>query len=161
MAAPLPQLIDEDVQEFHRCLHGLLDTTGACIAVVVDVGGFIVSQCGQEDQFDLTTLAALGAAAFAANEEMAKIIEEPKFSSAYQQGENYSLLVNSIDDCCHLLIIFKSDISVGAVKYHTMPAITQIAEQLRKSRERAPDESLDLSSLNLADTKDVFRKKEP
>ena len=161
MASPLPQLSESDVQALQESLAVLLEKTGACHALVIDVGGFVVTQRGEANQFDIISLAALAAGAFSANEAMAKIIEEPKFSSVYQQGENYSLLVNSIDDSCHLLIIFKSDISVGAVKYHAMPAIVHLSEHLLRARNRAPDETLDLSSLNLADTSELFPKKDP
>ena len=61
----LPQLIEEDVQELNRALQDLLVKAEASVALVIDKGGFLISQCGEHISFDTTTLAALSAGSFA------------------------------------------------------------------------------------------------
>src|SRR6185436_11417026 len=125
--ATLPQLIEEDVRELSRALHDLLMKTEASTALIIDKGGFLITQCGQYNEFDTTTLAALSAASFAATQGIAGLVSEENFSSVYQQGERYSLLVVNVDQYCLLTIIFKAQIGVGAVKYYCGPAIEAVA----------------------------------
>jgi predicted regulator of Ras-like GTPase activity (Roadblock/LC7/MglB family) len=157
--ATLPQLLEEDVQNLDAALKDLIGKSEATSALVLDKGGFVIAECGDTRAFDTTTLGALAAAAYAATQGIASLVGEANFSSVYQQGENYSLLVNNVDEHCLLVVIFNAQISVGAVKYYAMGAITQIARQLQVARTRSPDEGIDLSILNLADAADMFTKR--
>src|SRR5439155_13858290 len=122
-------------------------------------GGFLITQCGDTRRFDTTTLGALAAAMYAATQGIASLVGELDFSSVYQQGDNFSMLVNNVDEHCLLLVIFRAQISVGAVKYYALGTIAQVAEQLKAAQARAPGEGYDLSVLNIADTADLFRKR--
>ena len=156
----LPQLIEEDIREIDGALGDLLTKSEAISALVLDKGGFLITQCGDTRRFDTTTLGALAAAMYAATQGIASLVGEIDFSSVYQQGENISLLVNNVDEHCLLLVIFRAQISVGAVKYYALGTIAQLAQQLRAAQARAPGEGYDLSVLNIADTADLFRKKQ-
>jgi predicted regulator of Ras-like GTPase activity (Roadblock/LC7/MglB family) len=155
----LPQLVEEDIQLMDTVLNDLLSKSEATSALVLDKGGFLLTQCGDTRRFDATTLGALAAAMYAATQGIASLVSEVNFSSVYQQGENFSILVHDVDENCLLLVIFKAQISVGAVKYYALTTITQIAKQMKLAQARSPDEGLDLSVLNIADTADLFRKK--
>jgi predicted regulator of Ras-like GTPase activity (Roadblock/LC7/MglB family) len=156
----LPQLIEEDMREIDGALGDLLTKSEATSALVLDKGGFLITQCGDTRRFDTTTLGALAAAMYAATQGIASLVGEIDFSSVYQQGENISLLVNNVDEHCLLLVIFRAQISVGAVKYYALGTIAQLAQQLRAAQDRAPGEGYDLSVLNMADSSDLFRKKQ-
>ena len=156
----LPPLIEEDVHEMQNALGELITRSEATLALVIDKGGFVVAANGLSDSIDATTLAALAAAAYTANQAIASLIQEPNFTSVYQQGEHLSLLVNNVDDQCLLVVVFKAHYSVGVVKYYANYTIQQVAAQLRRAQERAPGEGLDLSMLNLADPSAVFRRKQ-
>jgi predicted regulator of Ras-like GTPase activity (Roadblock/LC7/MglB family) len=155
----LPPLNEEDVQVIQEELSGLLGRTEAITAILVDKGGFVVATNGQSEQFDVTTLGALAAASYTANQAIANLINEPNFSSVYQQGESFSLLVNNIDEHCLLVVVFHAIQSVGAIKYYAASTIRHIAGQLIAARERAPGEGYDLSMLNMADPSEIFRRK--
>jgi predicted regulator of Ras-like GTPase activity (Roadblock/LC7/MglB family) len=157
----LPQLVEEDVQELDRALHELITKSEATTALVIDKGGFVVTTSGVGDRFDNTTLAALAAASYTATQAIAHLINEPNFSSIYQQGENYSLLVSNVNEQCLLAVIFPAHLSVGAVKYYAATTLRQLAQQLEIAYRRAPDEGLDLSLFNLADPSQVFHRKPP
>ena len=100
----LPQLIEEDIQQVDAALQDLLTQSEATAALVMDKAGFLIAQKGNTEQFDATTLGALAAGSFNANQAIAGLINEPNFSSVYQQGELYSLLVSNIDEYCLLQI---------------------------------------------------------
>ena len=155
----LPQLLEEDIRELNRCLRELLVKSEANTALVIDKGGFVITHVGEGENFDMVTLGALSAASFAATEGIAGLVSERNFSSVYQQGEAFSLLVNNVDQYCLLTLIFAATTSVGAVKYFAADTIKQVARQMSAAHCRAPDEGLDLSMLNVADTAPFFRRK--
>ncbi len=157
--AALPQLLEPDIREINKGLEDLLQKSEATAALLLDKGGFLITQCGRLDQFDTTTLGALSAGSYAATETIAGLVKEANFSSVYQQGETHSLLVANVDENCLLTVIFPARVSVGAVKYYAEETVKLIARQIVIARRRNPDISIDLSMLNLAESPQVFRKK--
>jgi predicted regulator of Ras-like GTPase activity (Roadblock/LC7/MglB family) len=157
--ATLPQLLEEDMRVLGSALEGLISQSEATSALVLDKGGFLIGQAGDTTMFDATTLGALAAGIFAATQGIASLVNETNFSSVYQQGESHSLLVNDIDEHCLLVVIFAATVSVGAVKYYATSAIAQVAQQMEAARHRSPEEGVDLSVLNLADSADLFGRR--
>jgi Uncharacterized distant relative of homeotic protein bithoraxoid len=155
----LPQLLEEDVQQFEEVLRELLEQSDATTALIIDKGGFLLGSYGDTRQFDLTTIAALASGAYMANQTIANLIHEASFNSVYQQGEKFSMFVICVDDYCLMTIIFKAHLSVGAVKYFAVPAAEKIARQMQFAQERDPGSGLDLSVLNVADPSVLFKKK--
>jgi predicted regulator of Ras-like GTPase activity (Roadblock/LC7/MglB family) len=155
----LPQLIEEDILFLDRELRELLSKTDASAALVVDQGGFLITSKSRGQEFDLTTIGALASGSYLANQTIANLVQENGFNSVYQQGERFSMLVLSIDDCCLLVVIFSATAGVGAVKYFALPIVRRLARRLQLAQRRAPSKSLDLSALNLADPSDIFKRK--
>jgi predicted regulator of Ras-like GTPase activity (Roadblock/LC7/MglB family) len=137
----------------------LLIQSDAATALIIDKGGFLITKQGAGEQLDVTTLAALAAAAFSATETIANLVNEPNFSSVYQQGDNHSMLVVNVDQHSLLVVVFLSHVSVGAVKYFARPTIEKIAHQMELAHHRNPEGGLDLSVLNVADTAPLFRRR--
>src|SRR5512139_1352474 len=98
--ATLPQLLEDDVRVLNGALDELLNKSEATSALVLDKGGFLISERGNTEMFDSTTLGALAAAAYAATQGIAGVVGEGSFSNVYQQGQNHSLLVSNIDEQC-------------------------------------------------------------
>jgi predicted regulator of Ras-like GTPase activity (Roadblock/LC7/MglB family) len=155
----LPQLIEEDVAVLDAALGLLLIKSEAVAALIIDKGGPLIIQKGEHAQIDTTTMAALAAGSFCANQAIASLVGESDFSSIYQQGQTHSLLVMNVDDQLLLVVIFKAELSVGAVKYFAGTTVEAIAEQIRKARLRDPDEGIDLVELNLVDASVLFTRK--
>ena len=155
----LPQLVEEDIQRLDAELRELLTQTDSTTALIIDKGGFLITSQGDTQQFDLTTIAALGSGAFMANQTIANLVHETNFSSVYQQGENFSMFVVCVDEHCLLVVIFRALVSVGVVKYFAANCVPRIARQMQIAQERDPAAGLDLSELNVADTSDLFKRK--
>jgi predicted regulator of Ras-like GTPase activity (Roadblock/LC7/MglB family) len=155
----LPPLIEEDVRLLNSVLDELLQKSEAAAALVIDKGGPIINQRGAVDQFDTTTIAALAAGSFCATQAIAERLGETSFTSIYQQGERFSVLFCNIDDNALLIVLFKAQLSAGAVKYYAAGAVPQIVSQLQRAQQRAPGESLDLVSENVLDVSAIFSKK--
>jgi predicted regulator of Ras-like GTPase activity (Roadblock/LC7/MglB family) len=155
----LPQLIEEDLRVLDAALASLVTRSEASMAILIDQAGFLITQAGESSQVDTTTLAALAAGSFAATQSMAALTRETNFNSAYQQGDNSSLLTLSVDQDSLVVVLFKTHISVGAVKYYARGTVAQVGEQLRKARERDPVNTIDLATLNLEDSVGFFHRK--
>jgi predicted regulator of Ras-like GTPase activity (Roadblock/LC7/MglB family) len=158
--ATLPQLLEEDIQQLDDGLRVLLEKTDATTALLIDQGGFLLTSQGDSRHFDLTTIAALASGAYMATQTIAGLVHETNFNSIYQQGEQYSLYAQRVDDYCILVVIFKAQVSVGLVKYYAAPAVEFIARQMTIAQERDPAASLDLSAINVADTRDLFKRRD-
>ena len=156
----LPQLIEEDIQGLDEILREFVASTDATAAVIIDKGGFLITHQGNSSQLDLTTLGALASGAFMANQTIASLVNETNFNSIYQQGEKSSMFVINVDEHCLMVVIFGANAGIGVVKYYAAATVKKIARQLAVARERAPGEGIDLSVLNVAETQEVFRKKE-
>jgi predicted regulator of Ras-like GTPase activity (Roadblock/LC7/MglB family) len=156
----LPQLLEEDVNVLDGALTDLLKKSEAATALITDKAGFCLVQQGDVDRFDVTSLAALASGSFEATQAIARIIDEPNFSCVYQQGEKYSMLVENIDSQTVLIIIFPTGVSVGLVKFYATETLRVAATQFEKARTRAPGEGIDLAMLNVADTADIFKKRQ-
>jgi predicted regulator of Ras-like GTPase activity (Roadblock/LC7/MglB family) len=157
--ATLPQLIEEDIQALDKDLREFLSRSDATTALIVDKGGFLITHQGDSAEFDLTTISALASGAYLANQTIANLIQEENFSSVYQQGGKFSLLATNVDENCLLLVIFRAQIGVGVVKFWATKIRERIAQQLQLAQARDPGAGLDLSELNLADTRSVFKRK--
>jgi len=157
--ATLPQLIEDDIRVLDDALQEFLTQTSASVAMVIDKGGFLITHQGEAGDVDLTTLCALASGAFLASQTIAGLVSEKNFNSTYQQGEKYSLLCTDIDEHCLLLVLFKSQSGAGLVKYYCGNCTSRIARQLIAAQERTPDGGFDLSVLNVAQPRELFRKK--
>jgi predicted regulator of Ras-like GTPase activity (Roadblock/LC7/MglB family) len=157
--ATLPQLLEEDIRLLDDTLRELLKQTEATTAMVIDKGGFLITHQGDSRQFDLTTIAALASGAYMANQTIANLVHESNFNNVYQQGETFSMFVMCMDEYSLLMVIFKAQLSVGAVKYFATPAVEKMAKQMKLAHEREPGGGLDLSVLNVADTSGFFKRK--
>jgi|SRR5688572_451696 predicted regulator of Ras-like GTPase activity (Roadblock/LC7/MglB family) len=154
----LPQLLEDDVNVLDRALGDLLKRTEAATAIITDKAGFCLVEKGDTENFDTTSVAALASGSFEATQAIARIINE-NFNCVYQQGENYSLLVNNIDEQTVLIVIFPNSVSVGLVKFYGAETIKACADQFTVARQRAPGEGIDLAMLNVADTSGIFKKR--
>lgn len=157
--ATLPQLIEDDIKALQTTLSRLLQKTEAGAGLLIDKGGFHIVSTGALEDLDTTTLAAMASASFAATQHIASLVREEDFNCVYQQGETQSLLIRNIEPYSLLVIVFRASIGVGVVKYYLESSVEHIAEIFRQAYERTPEEGLDLSLLNVADTAPIFQKK--
>jgi predicted regulator of Ras-like GTPase activity (Roadblock/LC7/MglB family) len=153
----LPQLLEEDVQVIDAALQDFLTKSEATAALIAAEGGFLIFQQGNLSGFDATTLSALAANAFSATQAIATVLKETGFSTVYQQGVQFSILVGQVNRQHTLVVVFPATVGVGAVKYFAAFAVQAIAAQLNKAKERAPDQGFDLAMLNMADPINIFR----
>ena len=157
--ATLPQLLEEDIRALDAVLLEFSRQAELCGALVIDKGGFLITHQGNTGELDLTTLGALASGAFMASQTIASLVNEKNFNSTFQQGENSSLFIQEVDPQCLLAVIFSSATGLGLVKYYAGSVAASIAKILGAARDRNPSCGFDLSVLNMADPRELFRKK--
>jgi CDGSH-type Zn-finger protein/predicted regulator of Ras-like GTPase activity (Roadblock/LC7/MglB family) len=155
-----PQVIEEDFQRIDAALKELLAKSEADASLLVEKAGHLIQQAGEQSTFPPDVLATLASNSFNAVQFMAGLLNEDKFPGLYQQGERNSTLMLNVDENCMLLVIFKAQISVGAVRYYAVETAKTIARQLEIAQQRQPSVSFDLTDLNVTDVQGLFRRKE-
>ena len=156
----LPQLLEEDIREITAVFEDFLAKSEADSVLLTAEGGFLVCQYGNTTKLDTTSLGALASNSFEANKAIAGLIGEPNFSSIYQAGEQFSMYVQSIDGYNLMVVIFPVTTAVGAIKSYAQSARDEVARVFLRARERAPGEGLDLVMMNVADSTQIFKRKE-
>ncbi|MCX7871881.1 MAG: roadblock/LC7 domain-containing protein [Verrucomicrobiae bacterium] len=156
-----PQLTQQDLDEFDKNLDDLISKSDASLALIVEKAGYLIHACGEKEKFDSVTIATLASNAYNASAYLAGLLNEAKITGMMQQGEKFSTLILEIDEHCVLVVIFKSSISAGAIKYYASNIIPSLAKQIMSAKERSPNMNLDFADLNLADVKPLFAKNEP
>jgi CDGSH-type Zn-finger protein/predicted regulator of Ras-like GTPase activity (Roadblock/LC7/MglB family) len=155
-----PQLIEEDFQCIDEALKELLAKSEANAVMLVEKAGHLIHQSGQQDEYPPDVLATLASNSFNAVQFMAGLLREEKFPGLYQQGERFSTPMLNVEENCMLLVIFKAELSVGAVRFYAKDTIKIIADQISIAQQRAPSVTFDLTDLNVADVQALFRRKE-
>ena len=154
----LPKLIEDDIYRLNEILRAFLLRTTATTAVLMDVGGFVITSQGETGLFDITAIAALASGAYMANQTIANLVTNTHFDSVFQEGERNSLFIVCVDEHCLLTVIFEARTKVGTVKYFATSTVRVLAQQIQLAKQRSPESGVDLSVLNRADTRDVFRQ---
>lgn len=89
---------------------------------LVDDSGFLIAETGGIE-LDRIALAALVAASFGATEEIAKLLDETKFTQLTQQGESRHLFICKAGDRHIVISVFSRNTNLGLVKLYVERAV--------------------------------------
>ena len=155
----IPFLTKEDVGTLDQILGDYLQKSEAVFSVVIDRGGTVIAQQGEEGKMDVTIVAALAAGSFAATRELARRIGEDEFSALYHQGKDHHILMNALDEQTIIITIFDEKTTVGLVRFYTVNVADQLVAFLRRLRERNVSDIPELDeSGELMPGSDIFKK---
>lgn len=146
----IPVLTIEDVANIDGVLQEYLQKSESQLAVIIDKGGNVISQCGDLEVMDVTIIAALAAGSFAATKELARRIGEVEFNALYHQGNGNHIFMNSVDDDTIMITVFGSDTTVGLVRYYATGACQTMATLLDSLRSRQQTHSFHFDSADIA-----------
>ena len=142
-----------EVEKLDSILQSYLDKSESDLAVIVDQGGNVISQCGDTSIMDVTIIAALAAGSFAATKELAKRIGEVEFNAVYHQGNGSHIFMNSVDDDTIMITVFGSQTTVGLVRFYSTSCCKSLADFLIEIRAQGPWDmnfsGVDLSSISV------------
>lgn len=134
---PYPQLVmyEEEAQKISFLLDKLVKESNAKAVFLVDKDGQLISQSGDTENFDSTSLASLTAGNIAATGGLAKLIGEKEFSIIFHEGEKDNIHISIVGQRVILVVIFDSRSSLGLIRLRVKKASDELAvvfEELTK-----------------------------
>jgi predicted regulator of Ras-like GTPase activity (Roadblock/LC7/MglB family) len=134
----------DDVERIDRALARYHATARSQCNLLIDLDGHLVTQVGELEGVDVTTVAALVAGSFAATREIARALGEEAFTSMSQQGRDESLQLTLVGDRTILATVYSpKPTSAGLVSFYLASVAAAIREVLDAIRERATRPELD------------------
>jgi predicted regulator of Ras-like GTPase activity (Roadblock/LC7/MglB family) len=131
----IPALTIENVASLDGLLEDFLKKADADLTVVIDRGGNVISQFGDDSILDVTIIAALAAGSFAATRELARRIGEVEFNALYHQGNGSHIFMNSVDDDTIMITVFGARTTVGLVRFYSGSTAHAVAALLKSIQE--------------------------
>ncbi|NCQ34430.1 roadblock/LC7 domain-containing protein [bacterium] len=119
-------IFEEDFWAINNVLDDLLKSSKAGNVVLIDRTGQLVSHCGPDVDFDLTSFASLCAADFEANYQLARLIGEDDFSTLYHQGAKDSMFLGKIAKGVVLVVLFDKGTTLGLVRLRVRHAVAEL-----------------------------------
>jgi predicted regulator of Ras-like GTPase activity (Roadblock/LC7/MglB family) len=134
-----PQLImyEEEAKQIANILDKLVRDSNAKAVFLVDKDGQLISQAGETENFDSTSLASLTAGNIAATGGLAKLIGEKEFSIIFHEGEKDNIHISIVGQRVILVVIFDYRSSLGLVRLRVRKASDELAEIFEKLAEKA------------------------
>ncbi len=124
-----PQLVlfDEDHKKLVAVSERLVNDANAKAVFLVDRNGQLVSEAGELQGIDTTSLASLVAGNVAATTGLAKVIGEPDFPIHFHQGERDNVHITLVAQRIILLVVFDERSSLGLVRLRVKKASQKLS----------------------------------
>ena len=119
-------IFEEDFWAINNVLEDLRTSSKAGNVMLIDRTGQLVSHCGPDVEFDLTSFASLCAADFEANYQLALLIGEKDFSTLYHQGAKDSMFLGKIAKSVVLVVLFNRSTTLGLVRLRVKRAVEEL-----------------------------------
>lgn len=129
-------IFEEDYWALHSILTELLKNSNAKSVLLIDRTGQIVSTIGTPPEFDLASFAALCAADFEANTQLARLIGEEDFTTLYHQGADESMYLSRVDPRVLVAVLFDRHTTLGLVRLRVKKAADQLGATLGRMYEK-------------------------
>ncbi len=120
-------LTPEKVAKLEQLLHNYLISIGVNLALLIDEAGNILVSAGQNEDVDVTSLAALAAANFGATNQIAKLLGEDDFSILYHKGKKDNIHLSKIGEDVILVTVFTDEVPLGLVRLKA----SQVAKEIQ------------------------------
>ncbi|MCP4907883.1 MAG: roadblock/LC7 domain-containing protein [bacterium] len=128
----------EDFDRVLAIVQKLVRDANAKSVFVVDKAGQLVSEAGELQGIDSTSLASLTAGCVAATGGLAKIVGEEEFPIHFHQGQRDNLHMSLVDQRMILVVVFDERSSLGLVRLRVKKAgngLAKVFEEIRKKTE--------------------------
>jgi len=111
-------IYEEDARDLAQRLDAFLRASRSSLVILIDRSGQVIAERGYSRKRDAEELAALAAAAFAATEQVAKLIGENAFSVLFHQGEERNIHLSVVGDTALMLTAFDDRTTLGLVRLY-------------------------------------------
>jgi len=111
-------IYEEDARDLAQRLDAFLRASRSSLVILIDRSGQVIAERGYSRKRDAEELAALAAAAFAATEQVAKLIGENAFSVLFHQGEERNIHLSVVGETALMLTAFDDRTTLGLVRLY-------------------------------------------
>ena len=130
-------LYGHQIEKFDLILTEFLRRSGARCSLLVDKEGHLITQVGENFEFDADSVSALVAGSFAATKEMARLLGEREFSALFHQGERDNIQLALVADRAILTVMFDDSTTLGMVRLYVTEATRRLTEAFEQVGEGA------------------------
>ncbi|MGQ9730682.1 MAG: roadblock/LC7 domain-containing protein [Candidatus Zipacnadales bacterium] len=132
-------IYEEDARDLAERLDAFLRSSRASLVILIDRSGQIISERGYSRKREAEELAALAAGAFAATEQVARLIGEDSFTVLFHQGEERNIHLSVVGETALMLTAFDDRTTLGLVRLYASQAtqaLLPIMERIASRRAR-------------------------
>ena len=139
----MPQLVlfEDDHKKLLDVAERLVHDANAKAVFLVDRNGQLVTEAGELQGIDTTSLASLVAGNVAATTGLAKVIGEPDFPIHFHQGERDNVHITLVAQRIILVVIFDDRSSLGLVRLRVKKAGAELAKIFEEIEKKAEQEA--------------------
>jgi predicted regulator of Ras-like GTPase activity (Roadblock/LC7/MglB family) len=127
-------IYEEDAAALTERLDAFLAASRARLAILIDRSGQIIAERGYTRKGSGDELAALSAAAFAATEQVARLIGEESFTVLFHEGEEQNIHLSVVGEGALLLAAFDDRTTLGLVRLYAGEAANGLRPVMQKIR---------------------------
>jgi predicted regulator of Ras-like GTPase activity (Roadblock/LC7/MglB family) len=138
-------MYEEELQQINDVCETLHRDSNAKAVLVIDKNGQAISQAGEVEHLDVTSLSSLTAGNVAATGGIANLLAEKEFAGQFHEGERTNVHISIVAGRVILLVLFDERSSLGLVRLRVRKAsaeLTGILEQLVKKSEAGSHPSI-------------------
>ena len=130
-------IFEEDYWAINNVLDDLLKSSKAGNVLLIDRTGQLITQCGPDVDFDLTSFASLCAADFEANYQLAELIGEKDFSTLLPPGRQGQHVPGQDRQGVVLVVLFDKSTTLGLVRLRVKRAVEELDGHHREALTRS------------------------
>lgn len=130
-------MYEEELQQITQVCDALHRDANSVAVLVIDKNGQAISQSGETESLDVTSLSSLTAGNVAATGGIANLLREKEFAGQFHEGERTNVHISIVAGRVILLVLFDERSSLGLVRLRVKRASAELEkilqELLRKS----------------------------
>ncbi len=126
MGNPEMVMYEEELLQIQAICDRLVRDANAAAVFIVDKNGQLISESGETDNLDTTSLASLTAGNIAATGGIAKLLKENDFATQFHEGQRRHIHIQVVGQRVILVVVFDERSSLGLVRLRVRKASTEI-----------------------------------
>jgi predicted regulator of Ras-like GTPase activity (Roadblock/LC7/MglB family) len=138
-------MYEEELEQINTVCLNLQRDSNAKAVLVIDRNGQAISEAGEVEHLDITSLSSLTAGNVAATGGIANLLSEKEFSGQFHEGEKTNVHISIVASRVILLVLFDQRSSLGLVRLRVRKAaveLTTILDALVKKSESGSQSSI-------------------
>ncbi|GAB4540022.1 MAG: roadblock/LC7 domain-containing protein [Haliangiales bacterium] len=138
-------MYEEELQQINQVCQMLQRDSNAKAVLVIDRNGQAISEAGEVEHLDITSLSSLTAGNVAATGGIANLLSEKEFSGQFHEGERTNVHISIVAARVILLVLFDQRSSLGLVRLRVRKAaaeLTRILDALIQKSESGTTNSI-------------------